>query len=175
MRDAIVAAIHLNMFNKHCDRVSMANIAQTVNVLQSVILTEGEKMILTPTYHVFNMFKVHQDAELLPLDMEYGEYCLDGQKIPQLSASASIDNENKIHISMCNLHPHKKADITCSVRGGTLSQVRGEILSASEMNSHNTFSNPCAVKPERFSGAELNNGELSILMPPMSIVVLTLE
>ena len=175
LRDAMVAGIHLNMFNNHCDRVCMANLAQTVNVLQSVILTEGEKMILTPTYHVFNMFKVHQDAELLPLTVDCGEYRLNGQVIPQLSVSASVNSGNKIHISMCNLHPYEKADVTCSVKGSACSEVSGEILSAPEMNAHNTFSNPRAVKPEKFDGAALKNGKLDVVMPPMSIVVLTLE
>lgn len=175
LRDAMVAGIHLNMFNNHCDRVQMANLAQTVNVLQAVILTEGEKMILTPTYHVFSMFKVHQDAELLPLAIDCGQYRLNGQAIPQLSASASVDGGNKIHISVCNLHPHETADITCSIRGRRCSEASGEILAASEMNAHNTFDDPYAVKPEKFSGTVLKDGELSAVLPPMSIVVLTLE
>ena len=103
LRDALVAGIHLNIFNNHCDRVQMANLAQTINVLQSVILTEGEKMLLTPTYHVFDMYKVHQDADLLPLMMDCGEYEFDAWHTP-ISASASVDNEADSYI-LCNLHP----------------------------------------------------------------------
>lgn len=175
MRDAIVAGIHLNLFNNHCDRVQMANIAQTINVLQSVVLTEGNKMLLTPTYHVFDMFKVHQDAELLQLSIDCGKYSLDEQSIPQISASASVDGENKIHISLCNLSPHEVANINCGVRGSNYSAVSGRILTTSTMNTHNTFENPEAVKPEIFKGAVLKNNELNISLPPMSIVVLTVE
>ena len=113
IRDALVAGTNLNIFNNHCDRVQMSNIAQTINVLQSIILTEGEKMLLTPTYHVFNMYKVHQDATLLQLDINSLEYTYSGESIPQLNASASIDSENKIHISLCNMNPNESADINC--------------------------------------------------------------
>lgn len=175
MRDALVAGIHFNLFNNHCDRVQMANIAQTINVLQAVVLTEGKKMLLTPTYHVFDLFKVHQDAELLELSIDSGKYCLGQQSIPQVSASASVDGENKIHISLCNLNPGEAASINCSLRGRSCSKVTGSILTASAMNAHNTFENPMAVKPEVFNGATLDNDELNILLPPMSIVVLTIE
>ena len=117
IRDALVAGTNLNIFNNHCDRVQMANIAQTINVLQSIILTEGERMILTPTYHVFNMYKVHQDANLLQLDINSPEYIYNGESIPQVNASASINNENKIHISLCNMNPHESANINCQLRG----------------------------------------------------------
>lgn len=113
LRDALVAGIHLNIFNNHCDRVQMANLAQTINVLQAVILTEGDKMLLTPTYHVFNMFKVHQDAELLPLLIDSENYTMDGQSIPKISSSASIDKKNILHITLCNLHPAEEEKITC--------------------------------------------------------------
>ena len=175
LRDALVAGIHLNIFNNHCDRVQMANLAQTINVLQSVILTEGEKMLLTPTYHVFDMYKVHQDADLLPLMMDCGEYEFDGQSIPQISASASMDNEERIHISLCNLHPTESADITCLLRGNNRSKVTGTILTAGEMNAHNTFDNPSQVKPKPFDGAVLEKEELRALLPPKSVVVLSVE
>jgi alpha-L-arabinofuranosidase len=175
LRDALVAGIHLNLFNNHCDRVQIASLAQTINVLQSVILTQGDKILLTPTYHVFNMFKVHQDAELLPLSMDCGEYRLNGQVIPQVSASASVDGENKIHISLCNLHPDEAVNITCLIRGGNYAKVSGSILTASEMNARNTFDNPSALKPEIFAGAVCKNGELAVSLPSKSIVVLTVE
>jgi alpha-L-arabinofuranosidase len=175
MRDALVAAIHFNIFNNHCDRVQMANIAQTINVLQAVVLTEGKKILLTPTYHVFDLFKVHQDAELLELSIDCGEYRIGEESIPQISASASVNEENKIHISLCNLNPCEAATVNCDVRGRECSKVSGSILAASSMNAHNTFESPMTVKSEIFNGAELKNGEINILLPPMSVVVLTVE
>jgi alpha-N-arabinofuranosidase len=174
LRDALVAGVNLNIFNNHCDRVKMANIAQTVNVLQAVILTEGEKMLLTPTYHVFNMYKVHQDAELLPVSLECGEYCVGKETIPQVSASASVDADGKIHISLCNLSHEDGVDIDCLLRGSTVSTVSGTLLTASAMNAHNTFEKPENVKPEAFDGASIKDGNLRVSMPPMSVVVLTL-
>ncbi len=175
LRDALVAGIHLNLFNNHCDRVQMASLAQTVNVLQSVVLTEGERLLLTPTYHVFDMFKVHQDSDLLPLTTDCGEYRLNGQSIPQISASASVDAENRINISLCNLNPAGTAEITCSFSGRNYSRVSGNILTASLMNAHNTFENPETVKPVPFKGAAFKDGELSVSLPPKSVTVLTVE
>ena len=175
LRDALVAGINLNIFNNHCERVKMANIAQLINVLQSVILTEGEKIVLTPTYHVFDMYKVHQEAEMLPVTLESGEYRFGDESIPQVSASASIDAEGKIHISLCNLSHMDTADINCSLRGCRASKVSGTILTAPVMNAHNTFRDPDCVKPESFSGAAIKDGALSVSMPPMSVVVLTVE
>ncbi len=175
IRDALIAGVNLNIFNNHCDRVQMANIAQTVNVLQAVILTEGEKMILTPTYHVFNMYKVHQDADLLPVSLECGEYCSGAEKIPQVNASASIDAENKIHLSLCNLSHNESANINCFLRGDLRTAVSGTILTASAMDARNTFENSENIKPEVFEGASLTDGRLKLSMPPMSVVVLTIE
>jgi alpha-N-arabinofuranosidase len=175
LRDALVAGIHLNLFNNHCDRVQMANLAQTINVLQAVILTEGEKMLLTPTYHVFNMYKVHQDAELLRLSVDSTDYVVNGQSIPKVDASASINHENKIHITLCNLHPSEAENITCFIPGGSFRKVSGSILTANKMNAHNTFENPDAVKPELFEGAEFAKDELLVSLPAKSVVLLTME
>jgi len=175
IRDAIVAGINLNIFHKHCDRVQMANIAQLVNVLQSVILTEGEKMILTPTYHVFNMYKVHQEAELLSLSLDMDDYEYKSEKIPALSASASMDSKGKIHISVCNLVPDSGRSIVCELRGFHVNKVSGMVLTAPFMDSHNTFERPEEVKPDEFRGAGIKDGFLSIDMPPKSVVTLELE
>lgn len=175
LRDALVAGIHLNLFNNHCDRVQMANLAQTINVLQAVILTEGEKMLLTPTYHVFNMFKVHQDAELLPLAVDCRNYHMNGQSIPRISASASLDRENKIHITLCNLHPNEEEKITCHVLGGNANKVSGSVLTADKMNAHNTFENSSRVKPEPFYKCALQQGELKVVLPAKSVLLLTIE
>ena len=107
MRDAMIAGVTLNIFNNHADRVRMANLAQTVNVLQAVILTDKEKMILTPTYHVLEMYNVHQDAMLIPLKITTTDYVFNGQKLPAVSASASKDSMGVIHISLVNIDPNK--------------------------------------------------------------------
>ena len=108
MRDALVAALTLNIFNQHCERVTMANIAQTINVLQALILTEegSDRIVLTPTYHIFEMYKVHQDATLLPLDLSCEEYAYGDYRMPSLSASASKDAAGRVHLSICNLNPN---------------------------------------------------------------------
>jgi alpha-N-arabinofuranosidase len=176
MRDALVAGLNFHIFHKHCDRVRMANIAQTVNVLQAVILTEGEKMLLTPTYHVFDMFKVHHDAELLDLTLDCGSYAYNGQDIPQLSASASKDSEGRIHISLCNLNPAEEASVSVELRGigGGSWDAGGTILTADAMDAHNTFEQPEAVEPRAFSGFTLENGRLAVRLPRMSVAVLEL-
>ena len=175
LRDALVAGVHLNIFNNHCDRVQMANLAQTVNVLQAVILTEGEKMIKTPTYHVFDMYKVHQDADLVSLSLVCKNYTLDGRSIPQISASASVDKDNKLHITLCNLHPYEDENISCSLINGNYGRISGKILTAGEMNAYNTFDNPYMVKPEPFSNFSLHNGRFDVLLPARSVVLLSLE
>ena len=175
LRDALVAGINLNIFHKHCDRVQMANIAQLVNVLQSVILTEGEKMILTPTYHIFKMFSVHQDAELLDLQYDCGNYEHEGDKIPKVNASASMDKAGKVHISLCNLDPASNEELECDLRGFSFSTVSGTIITADKMNAHNTFKEPDCVTPQKFSGAVINGSKLKISLPSKSVVVLELK
>jgi alpha-N-arabinofuranosidase len=174
MRDALTAAIHLNIFNQHADRVKVANLAQVVNVLQSVILTKDDKMVLTPTYHVFRMFRVHQEANLLNLDLRCEDYTFGSKKIPAISASASVDKTGKVHITLANLNPNKAIVITCPIIGDTFKKVTGEVLSANEMNSYNSFENPEVVKPVAFNGFTLKDGILSISMPSKSVVVLEL-
>lgn len=175
LRDALVAGINLNIFNNHCDRVQMSNIAQTINVLQAMILTEGEKMILTPTYHVFNMYKIHQDAELLDVICDGGEYSFMEESIPQLNISASIDINDKIHITLCNTDPGKGLNACCELRGTERTAVKGIILTSDQMNAHNTFDEPDNVKPETFNGVSINNNVLSVSLPPMSVAVVTIE
>ncbi|MBT2757366.1 alpha-N-arabinofuranosidase [Mesobacillus foraminis] len=177
IRDALVAGLHFNIFHKHSDRVQMTNIAQTVNVLQAMILTEGEKMILTPTYHVFEMFKVHQDAKLLAVDSLVNEYEYKDEKLPQVSVSASKNDEGKVHISLCNIDHKNEAQLELDVRGlgVTAANVSGRILTAGSMNAHNTFEEPENVKPVAFEQVSVNENKLSITLPPMSVVVLAIE
>ena len=175
IRDALVAGVNFNIFHKHCDRVQMANIAQTINVLQAVILTEGSKMILTPTYHAFNMYKVHHDAELIDINIESGDYIFGEDKIPQVTATASMDKDGKLHISLCNLSPIKSADIQCELRGKVMDKVAGIILTADAMNDHNTFEDPDKVSLKSFDDASVTEGRLTAVLPAMSLVTLEIE
>ncbi len=174
LRDAVTAAIHLNIFNRHADRVKVANLAQMVNVLQSVILTKNEKMVLTPTYYVFKMFRVHQEARLLNIDLRCEDYIYGEKRIPAISASASVDKENKVHISLANLNPDKSIVVTCPVIGETYKKVTGEVLTADAMNAMNTFDAVEKVKPAGFNGFTYKEGVLTVTMPSKSVVVLEL-
>jgi alpha-N-arabinofuranosidase len=175
LRDAITAAIHLNIFNQHADRVKVANLAQIVNVLQSVILTKDDKMVLTPTYHVFRMFRVHQDAQLLKTDLKCEDYTFGEKKIPAISASASIDKTGRIHLSLANLNPNKEIVITCPIVGSSLNTVAGEVLTAREMNAFNSFETPEVVKPTTFNGYKIRDNILTVTMPAKSVVVLEIR
>ncbi len=175
LRDALVAGLTLHIFHRYCDRLRMANLAQTVNVLQSPILTQGDKMVLTPTYHVFEMFKDHQDATLLPLELRGEEYALNGQTIPAVSASASRGKSGDILLTLCNLNPAVTQTIACELRGMPPASVSGRILTAGAMTAHNTFEQPDAVRPVPFHGAQIVDGRLSIDLPPMSVVALTIR
>jgi alpha-N-arabinofuranosidase len=175
LRDALVAGLTLNIFNQHCDRVKMANIAQLANVLQSMILTDKEKMILTPTYHIFEMFNAHQGATLLPTDLTSPDYTLGSDKIPAVSASASRDAAGKVHLSLANTDPNKAIKVSCELRGLTSKSVSGRVLTAPAINSHNTFDAPNAVEPQTFNGATLADGKLSVELPAKSVVVLELQ
>jgi alpha-N-arabinofuranosidase len=175
LRDALVAGLTLNAFNNHCDRVKIANIAQTVNVLQAVILTQGEKMILTPTYHVFEMYKVHQDATLLPVQLTSRNYEFKGQKVAGLSVSASRDEAGAIHVSMCNLDPIRPVKIVIELRGIKPQSVSGRILTSPAMNAHNTFEKPDEVKPTPFQAFELKGSTITTTLPAKSVVVLEIK
>ena len=170
MRDALVAGINLNIFNKHCDRVKMANIAQLVNVLQSVILTEGDKMILTPTYHVFNMFKCHQDGELLDSYVESEEIGLeDDGRVPNLTESVSLGKDGRIHITVNNLSVEKDYEIEGILADTAIKEATGTILTGG-MRDHNTFDDPDKVHTERFVGCRVENNRLKFTIPKCSVL-----
>ncbi len=175
MRDAVVAALSLHLFQQHCDRVQMTNIAQTVNVLQAMILTEGEKMLLTPTYHVFDMFKGHQDAALLPLALECETYSMGDDSLPAISASASRAESGEVLLTLCNLRPDTAVSIECECTGMNVTDVRGVVLAGDAISAHNTFDEPNRVQPAAFHGAKLDDGQrLNIQLPAASVVALTL-
>ncbi|UCG28434.1 MAG: alpha-N-arabinofuranosidase [Bacteroidales bacterium] len=175
LRDALVAAVNLNIFNNHCNRVKMANIAQTVNVLQAMILTNEEKMIRTPSYYTFRMFKVHQDATLLPLNLTCENYRFEEKQVASLSASSSLNENGIIHLSLANLDPRKSKAVKCEVRGRKITDVKGEILTAGNMNDHNDFNRGEIVVPKEFTGANIRGGILEIDIPAKSVVVLRIN
>jgi len=174
LRDALVAGLNLNIFNAHADRVRMANIAQTINVLQTLVLTDGARMVTTPTYHVFDMYQVHQDATLVPCVLQTEPYRHYDQEIPQVSVSASRNAAGRVHLMFCNVDPHQKAELRCDVRGYQPSAVSGTVLTAPTMQAHNTFDAPQAIQPVSFDGARLVDGGLTITLPPMSVTAVAL-
>jgi len=174
LRDAIVAAVNLNIFNSHADRVRMANIAQMVNVLQAVVLTDKEKMLLTPTYYVFRMYKVHQGATSIPVELKAPEYRMDQASVPSLHASASRDAEGRLHVSIVNLDPSRAAEIATTF-ASAMKSVTGEILTAPAMNAMNTFDRGDTVKPAPFSGYKLQGSQLSLTIPAKAVVMLEIR
>ncbi|MBI4622283.1 MAG: alpha-N-arabinofuranosidase [Verrucomicrobia bacterium] len=172
LRDAILAAINLHIFHAHADRVTMANIAQMINVLQAMILTDKEKILLTPTYHVFEMFKVHQGATSLPCQLTTPDYVFGGNKIPAVSVSASRDAAGRIHLSFSNADPKRGIRVEGKLTGVGARAVSGRVLTAPAMNTHNTFAAPDSVKPATFNGASLAGDTLTVALPAMSVVVL---
>lgn len=170
MRDALVAAINLNLFNKHCDRVKMANIAQLVNVLQSVILTEGDKMVKTPTYHVFNMYKYHQDGELLESSIDTTSIGVeDDFKVPNLTESVSVDATGKIHVTLGNLSATESYDIEGFFAETPVKSVKADILT-DKMQAHNTFDAPETVKVKAFDGVKAEGNKISLSLPACSVM-----
>lgn len=174
MRDAMIAGVTLNIFNNHADRVRMANLAQTVNVLQAVILTNKEQMLLTPTYHVMEMYTVHHDAKRLPLSVTTGNYTFGSESLPAVSASASKDKAGVIHISLVNIDAAKSQEVNVSLLGTSFKNVTGRILSSQKITDHNTFTAE-KIKPATFKDASVSNGTLKVKMPPFSVVVLELK
>ena len=175
IRDALVAGINLNIFNKHCDRVKMANIAQMVNVLQSVLLTEGEKMIKTPTYHVFYMYKHHQDAELLDSFLETEQIGLEEQNmVPNLTESVSLGKDGKIHITMTNLSVDKDYEIDGCVADTEIASAHGEIVGG-EIHLHNTFDKSDEVAVREFNDIDVNGSRIKFSIPASSVLHITLD
>lgn len=172
IRDAIVAGLSLDIMNNHADRIHMANIAQTINVLQAMILTEGPKMLCTPTYHVFEMYNVHQDATLLPTTVEAAQYTDGPAKIPQVTASCSRDKAGKIHLSMTNMDHERGAEVKAEIKGAAPASCRGRILTAPTLNAHNTFNQPDQLKPAEYDGFKLSGAELTVRLPARSVLVL---
>ena len=175
LRDALVAATTLNIFNNHCDRVRMANLAQTINVLQALILTKGRQILLTPTYYLFDMYKVHQDAKLLPINFTSPDYVIDDKKIPAVNISASQDSTGAIHISLVNLDPNKKISIRANLVGIKWQLVQGQILTSKNLTDFNSFDDPNHIVINKFTAAKKEGSDLVIDLPAQAAVVLELH
>lgn len=176
LRDAVIASLFLNIFNNHAERVKMANIAQTINVLQAMLLTKEDQLVKTPSYYVFKMYKVHQDATLLPLNIECEDYEFDNLKLPSVNASASVDKEGVIHISLTNINPEKDIELSLDLRGtDKLTDTSAEIITAEKMNSYNDFGKDEEVSIKEFSNYELGNNEIKVKLPAKSVVTISLN
>ncbi|MCR6687363.1 alpha-N-arabinofuranosidase [Pseudoxanthomonas sp.] len=175
LRDALVASLHFDIFSAHADRVKMANIAQMVNVLQAMILTRDAQMLLTPTYHVFEMYLPWQDATRLPLEIEAPQYRHGEVSVPAVHGSAVRGKDGKVYVALTNLDPDTAASVSASVSGQQARAVSGRVLTADAITAHNTFEQPEQVKPAAFTGASLSGNTLKVDLPPKSIVVLQLQ
>ncbi|KAA6324036.1 Intracellular exo-alpha-L-arabinofuranosidase 2 [termite gut metagenome] len=176
LRDAFVASLTLDVFHKYTDRISMANIAQVVNVLQSMILTNAKGMVLTPTYHVFNMYKVHQNATYLPLSLICDKVDVRGNRtVPLVSATASKDQEGTIHISLSNIDADEAQEITVEIPGSKATKASGQILTSANLTDYNSFKNPTAVIIKEFNGAKINKGVLTVKLPAKSIATIEVK
>ena len=174
MRDAIIAGINLNIFNKHSDRVTMANIAQTVNVLQAVILTEGENMLLTPTYHVFDLYKGHQNATLLESFIDSDIIEVVGKKIPKIHESASIDENGNITVTLCNVSVTQAEQIRLNLLGTNIEGIMARIVQGGK-NAHNTFENLDEITVSDFDGYKIEGNDVVIDLPACSVLLIELN
>ena len=174
LRDAILASLNLNIFARHADRVRMANIAQMINVLQAMIITDKEKMILTPTYQVFKMYLPFQDAAYVPVAFDAGTYTHEDIRLPRLDAIAAKDASGKLWLEITNLDPDEPAEIEAGLAGAQVKAATGETLTAPRVDSVNSFEAPNAVVPKPIS-AKVRDGKLALKLEPKSVTVVALE
>jgi alpha-N-arabinofuranosidase len=174
LRDAVLAALNLNIFARHAQRVRMANIAQMINVLQGMILTDNEKMLLTPTYHVFRMYVPFQDATFLPVHLDQGRWSSGSIHLPRLDAIAAKDAAGRLLVSVTNIDPARPAAIDLAVAGVSPKSVSAQTLTADRVDSINTFDVPDAVAPKSLA-ATLEAGHLRATLPPKSVSVFILS
>lgn len=173
IRDAISGMLILHIFHKHNRRVQMANIAQMINVLQAMILTEGDKMVLTPTYHLFRMMKGHMDGERADIDFAPDAIDYDGTKIPKVSVSASV-KDGAMTISMCNVSLDEDEELELDITNGSFTEADAQIMTSENMTDCNTFDSPETVQPKALD-VTFANGKLCVNLPKMSVAVVTLK
>ena len=174
MRDAILAALNLNIFARHADRVHGANIAQMINVLQAMIITDKEKMVLTPTYYVFKMYVPFQDATFVPVTFNAGTYAHENVTLPRIDAIAARDKSGRLWLEITNVDPNRRVEIELTLAGITPKSVAGETLTAPKVDSVNTFEAPATVIPRAIS-AKVQAGKLSLALEPKSVTVISVE
>jgi alpha-N-arabinofuranosidase len=175
LRDAVLAGLNLNVFHDHAERVRMTNIAQMINVLQAMILTDKEKMLLTPTYHVFDMYLPFHDSTKLNAELSAPQYKHGEVTIPSVSTSAARTSDGKIALALVNTNPNLGARVTVKVAGGNATKVAGRVLTNAAMNAHNTFDKPNNIQPAEFKGAKRKGDDWVFELPAKSVVVVTLN
>jgi alpha-N-arabinofuranosidase len=175
LRDAVIAGLTLNIFQNHAGRVRMANLAQMINVLQSLVLTEREKILLTPTYHVFDLYQAHQGATLLPTRVSAPDYSLEATRVPSLSASASRSPAGKITLTLVNLDPVHAARIEIDVQGREVRGARGRVVTAAAMDARPEFGRPDPLEPRALDSIRVQRGALSVSAPAKSVIAIELD
>jgi alpha-N-arabinofuranosidase len=175
LRDAVVAALNFNIFHAHAERVRMTMIAQMVNVLQAMIITDKDKMLLTPTYHAYKMYIPFQDATSLPTAVNNDvSYSVDDKSIPGISASSARGKDGKVYVALVNTNPRQASDVTVDLKGQAVTGATGQVLTAEAMDAHNTFEKPQAIKPAPYS-AKAVNGKLTLKVPAKSVMVVSVD
>jgi alpha-N-arabinofuranosidase len=174
LRDAILAALNLNIFARHADRVRMANIAQMINVLQAMIMTDKEKIVLTPTYYTFKMYLPFQDATFIPVTFNAGVYMQGEITLPRLDAIAAKDTAGKLWVEITHVDPNQPIEVEIGLTGITAKSAAGETLSAPKVDSVNSFEAPNAVVPKPIS-VKVQGGKLSLKLEPKSVTVISVE
>ena len=176
MRDAMVAALSLNVFHRYTERLKMANIAQIANVLQSMVLTRGDEMVLTPTYHVFRMYNVHQDAVYLPTTCNSARFTDgNGRQCPYVDATASRNSEGTVNLTLTNVSLDQTAEVTIALNVKGKPAIGGEILTSADIRDHNDFGSPDKVRPAEFKDFKVKDGILTVRMPAKSIISLSVK
>jgi alpha-N-arabinofuranosidase len=174
LRDAILAALNLNIFARHADRVRMANIAQMINVLQAMILTDKEKMVLTPTYYVYKLYLPFQDSSFVPVTLNTGNYSHGDLTLPRVDAIAAKDSGGRLWLEITNVDPNQPLEIEANLAGITAKSVGGETLTAPKVDSINAFDAPTVVMPKPVS-VKIQGDKLSMTLEPKSVTVLSIE
>jgi alpha-N-arabinofuranosidase len=169
-----LASLNLNIFARHADRIRMTNVAQMVNVLQAMILTDKEKMLLTPTYYVYKMYVPFQGAQSVPVSFDPGEYKFQNISLPQADAIAARASDGKVWIAVTNIDPVRSVDMTLKLEGIAASRAVGEILTAPRVDSVNTFETPGTVVPKHFA-AQAVGGRLVLKLPAKSVAIVQLD
>ena len=174
LRDAVIAALNLNLFMRNADRVRGSNIAQMINVLQAMILTDGPKMVLTPTYQVYRMYVPFHDSTAIPVSFEAGIYSFGNLSLPRVDAVAARDSSGRLWLALVNVDPNQPASIEATIDSARIGSANGQVLTAGKVDAHNSLDRPNEVVPRQFGG-RISGGQLLFDLPPKSIAVVELR